>query len=162
MAACSNVLHHSEQLPSLKESEYLKYPFGSSGWRGVKEKLSMAEKLEWKTRRDRINTKLKALTPAWSIIKYRDGLDASKLLCHAVEEFPTANGPADYALFVRGRLVGIIEAKKVGVGPQMYSNRRSAILGAPLAAPASGTVTTYPFFIPRTANSFTTSTSAMN
>jgi len=28
----------------------------------------MAEELEWKTRRDRINTKLKALTPAWSIV----------------------------------------------------------------------------------------------
>ena len=78
----------------------------------------MAEELEWKTRRDRINTKLKALTPAWSIIKYRDGLETSKLLCHAVEEYPTANGPADYALFVRGRLIGIIEAKRVGVGPQ--------------------------------------------
>jgi len=45
----------------------------------------MAEELEWKTGRDRINTKLKALTPAWSIIKYRDGLDASKLPCHALK-----------------------------------------------------------------------------
>ena len=42
----------------------------------------------------------------------------SKLTCHAVEEFPTANGPADYALFVKGRLLGIIEAKKVTVNPQ--------------------------------------------
>jgi len=80
--------------------------------------MSMGEELEWKTRRDRINTKLKALTPTWSIIKYRDGLDTSKLKCHAVEEYPTANGPADYALFVSGKLLGIIEAKKVGVDPQ--------------------------------------------
>ena len=33
-------------------------------------------------------------------------------------EFPTANGPADYALFVKGKLLGILEAKKVTVGPQ--------------------------------------------
>ncbi len=32
---------------------------------------------------------------------------------HAVSEFPTANGPADYALFVDGRPLGIVEAKRV-------------------------------------------------
>ena len=31
----------------------------------------MIDELEWKTRRDRINTKLKALKPAWKIIKYK-------------------------------------------------------------------------------------------
>ena len=77
----------------------------------------MIDELEWKTRRDRINTKLKALNPAWNIVKYRPELDTSTLNHHAVEEFPTANGPADYALFVKGKLLGIIEAKKVGVGP---------------------------------------------
>jgi type I restriction enzyme, R subunit len=77
----------------------------------------MLDELEWKTRRDRINTKLKALNPAWNIVKYRPGLDTSTFERHAVEEFPTANGPADYALFVKGKLLGIIEAKKVGVGP---------------------------------------------
>ncbi len=35
-----------------------------------------------------------------------------------MEEFPTATGPADYALFVQGKVLGIIEAKKVSVGPQ--------------------------------------------
>lgn len=78
----------------------------------------MTEELEWQTRRDRINAKLKALNPAWTIIKYKTDLDTSTLHCYAVEEYPTANGPADYALFVKGKLLGIIEAKKVGVGPQ--------------------------------------------
>ena len=73
---------------------------------------------EWKTREERIDKKLKSLHPPWKIIKYRDGLDTSSLARHAVEEFPTANGPADYALFVKGKLLGIIEAKKVSVGPQ--------------------------------------------
>lgn len=78
----------------------------------------MTEELEWQTRRDRINKKLQALSPAWNIIKYTERLNTAVLNCHAVEEFPTANGPADYALFVNGKLLGIIEAKKVGVGPQ--------------------------------------------
>ena len=49
---------------------------------------------------------------------WQAGLDLSSLRCHAVAEFPTANGPADYALFVNGQLLGIIEAKKVTVNPQ--------------------------------------------
>jgi type I restriction enzyme R subunit len=75
----------------------------------------MAEELEWKTRKERIDKKLKSLNPPWSIIKYHDGLDISTLQCHAVEECPTANGPADYTLFAKGKLLGIIEAKKVKV-----------------------------------------------
>ncbi|MGD9157439.1 MAG: DEAD/DEAH box helicase family protein [Desulfobacteraceae bacterium] len=78
----------------------------------------MSEELEWQTRRDRINTRLKALKPSWYIVRYKEGLDTTKLKNHAVEEYPTANGPADYALFVKGKLLGIIEAKKVKVGPQ--------------------------------------------
>lgn len=74
--------------------------------------------LEWKTRRDRINTKLTSLPSPWKIVKYSEGMDESALSCHAVEEYQTANGPADYALFVKGRLLGIIEAKKVSLGPQ--------------------------------------------
>jgi len=78
----------------------------------------MSPELEWQTRRNRINKRLKALKPAWKIVKYSDELDNSALNCHAVEEYPTAKGPADYALFVNGKLLGIIEAKKLAVGPQ--------------------------------------------
>jgi type I restriction enzyme R subunit len=35
----------------------------------------------------------------------------------AVTEYPTANGPADYALVDGGRVVGVVEAKKVSVAP---------------------------------------------
>lgn len=76
----------------------------------------MSQESESKTRKQRINTKLKSLN--WQIVKYRDGLDTSALQCHAVEEYRTANGPADYALFVKGRLLGVVEAKKVAVGAQ--------------------------------------------
>jgi type I restriction enzyme, R subunit len=73
---------------------------------------------EWLTRKKRIDSKLRLLKPAWKIVRYREGIDLSELTCHAVEELPTANGPADYALFVKGKLLGIIEAKKVTVNPQ--------------------------------------------
>src|SRR3990167_1087315 len=76
------------------------------------------DEAEWKTRKERIDKRLKLLNPAWSIIHYKEGMDTSVLKAHAVEEYPTQNGPADYALFVAGRLLGILEAKKVGVGPQ--------------------------------------------
>jgi len=78
----------------------------------------MPTEAEWRTRKTRIDTKLGTTRPPWTIVPYRDGMDESALTHHAVTEYPTSNGPADYALFVNGRLLGIIEAKKVGVGPQ--------------------------------------------
>ncbi len=77
----------------------------------------MTEEHEWQTRRNRINKRLQALSPEWTIVRYHPDIDTSALTCHAVEEYPTGNGPADYALFVKGRFLGIIEAKKVGLGP---------------------------------------------
>lgn len=76
------------------------------------------DEAEWKTRRDRIDKRLRAANPPWEIIPHREGLDCSQLACHAVTEFPTENGPADYALFVAGQFLGILEAKKVSVNPQ--------------------------------------------
>ena len=57
----------------------------------------------------------------WRIILERD-FDASKPLraydrC-AIEEYPTDNGPADYALCVDGQILGVVEAKKLTLGPQ--------------------------------------------
>src|SRR5436190_6651028 len=68
------------------------------------------------TRKKRIDISLKNL--GWVIISYDLGLNTSTLSTHAVEEYPTANGPADYALFVNGKLLSIIEAKKYGIGAQ--------------------------------------------
>jgi type I restriction enzyme R subunit len=77
-----------------------------------------AHELEWQTRRERIDRKLTSLSQPWTIIKYKDGLNVASLTSHAVAEYPTGNGPADYAFFVHGKLLGILEAKKVAVGPQ--------------------------------------------
>ena len=71
---------------------------------------------EFRTRTDRIDTKLSLL--GWKIVDFSPELKIPSLTGHAIREFPTENGPADYALFVDGKLLGIIEAKRLGVGPQ--------------------------------------------
>ena len=73
---------------------------------------------EWLTRKRRIDYQLRALNPSWKIIHYNQVKDTSALTHHAVEEYPTQNGFADYALFVQGKLLGIIEAKKVSIDAQ--------------------------------------------
>lgn len=71
---------------------------------------------ERRTRKSRIDPKLKAW--GWDIVAFDSGRPLEKYSRHAIEEYPTANGPADYALVVDGQLVGVVEAKKVTLGPQ--------------------------------------------
>ncbi len=66
------------------------------------------------TRKKRIDQQLKAT--GWLIIPYSEGMDLSGLKNHAIEEFQTNNGPADYVLVVNGKLLGVVEAKKLEVG----------------------------------------------
>lgn len=80
--------------------------------------MTPAPELEWLTRKRRIDAQLRALKPGWDIIPFSKGQSLSTLTHHAVTEFPTANGPADYALFVKGKLLAIVEAKKIGLSPQ--------------------------------------------
>ncbi len=71
---------------------------------------------EWKTRRDRINPQLQST--GWVIVPYTPELRTSSLRSHAITEFETANGPADYVLVVNGQILGIIEAKKYESSPE--------------------------------------------
>jgi type I restriction enzyme R subunit len=57
----------------------------------------------------------------WRIVLQKN-FDSAKLLgaydrC-AIEEYQTNNGPADYALCVNGHILGVVEAKKLTLGPQ--------------------------------------------
>jgi type I restriction enzyme R subunit len=74
------------------------------------------DELEWKTRRQRIDPKLVAL--GWTVTRYRPDLALARLDNCVLTEYPTANGPADYAFVVDGRVLGIMEAKRVTLGPQ--------------------------------------------
>ena len=59
--------------------------------------------LEWQTRKARIDPRLVAL--GWTVIRWTPALALNTLNACAVTEYPTANGPADYALFVDGQLL---------------------------------------------------------
>jgi hypothetical protein len=77
------------------------------------------------TRKSRIDGRLEALD--WKVLRYFDGIDLASLDKAAVEELPTASGPADYGLFVGGQLLAIVEAKKVTVNPQNVLNRQNVM-----------------------------------
>ncbi len=71
---------------------------------------------ERQTRKRRIDPKLAA--SHWGVAPHEEAKPLSWCPDSAVEEFPTDNGPADYGLSVDGRLLGIVEAKKLTLGPQ--------------------------------------------
>ncbi len=71
---------------------------------------------EAQTRKKRIDNKLQ--DAGWDVVPFKIGMNLASLAHHAIEEYPTANGPADYALVSAGQPVGVIEAKKVTVGPE--------------------------------------------
>lgn len=71
---------------------------------------------ESRTRRERIDPGLRAA--GWTVAPWRPETGLSGCRHHALTEFPTANGPADYALVVDGQVLGIVEAKKLTLGPQ--------------------------------------------
>src|SRR3990167_4635803 len=85
---------------------------------------------EHTTRKRWIDEKLKK--SGWvSIVPYREGLDTSTFHKTAVEEFVTATGPVDYALFANGKLVAFVEAKKISLGPQnVLSQAQRYVKGA--------------------------------
>ena len=76
----------------------------------------MTEESERETRKKRIDPLLKAA--GWTVALYQNGMDLSRFNKYALGEFPTDNGPADYALCLDGKIVAVIEAKKVTLGPQ--------------------------------------------
>jgi type I restriction enzyme R subunit len=70
---------------------------------------------EWFTRKRLIDPKLERW--GWTVVPF-DPASANRRGCYAIAEYPTANGPADYALCVNGTVLGIVEAKKLTLGPQ--------------------------------------------
>ena len=73
-------------------------------------------KSEFVTRKQIVDRRLR--DAGWKIVRF----DVAKVLAAydrcAIEEYPTENGPADYALCVGGKILGIVEAKKLTLGPQ--------------------------------------------
>ncbi len=71
---------------------------------------------EARTRRERIDPMLRAA--GWKIVPYNPATPETQYERCAVTEYPTDNGPSDYALWVDGKILALVEAKKVGSDPQ--------------------------------------------
>lgn len=71
---------------------------------------------ERQTRKNRIDPKLEAA--GWRVVPFDPSKPLSTLDRCAIQEYPTDYGPADYALCVDGQILGIVEAKKLSLGPQ--------------------------------------------
>ena len=83
------------------------YP-GAHGWARMS-----TDEPEWRTRKQRIDPRLDAR--GWS----RSKPGSTPIgRTYRTEEQETANGPADYALWLDGHITGVAEAKKLTVGPQ--------------------------------------------
>lgn len=76
----------------------------------------MTHESEAQTRRQRIDPLLKQL--GWDIVPFENGLNPASLQHHAVTEHPTTSGPSDYVLFVNGKPLGALEAKRLDVGSE--------------------------------------------
>jgi type I restriction enzyme, R subunit len=76
----------------------------------------MPEEPEASTRARRIDPKLQAA--GWKVVRFQEGTPLSSYDRSAIAEYPTETGPTDYALCVGGRILGIVEAKKLTLGPQ--------------------------------------------
>lgn len=70
---------------------------------------------EKETREKRIDPRLAAA--GWDVCAAGE-FDGESSIPSAIEEFETELGPADYALSDEGKLVGVVEAKKLTLGPQ--------------------------------------------
>src|ERR1043166_1977207 len=73
-------------------------------------------KSESATRKQLIDGMLAA--DGWKVLPFAAQKPLSMLHRCAIEEYPTSSGPADYALCADGKIVGIVEAKKLTIGPQ--------------------------------------------
>lgn len=71
---------------------------------------------EWLTRKKLIDAQLRKA--GWRVVPHAPGTPLAKFDRCAIEEYPTESGPADYALCGAGQILGIVEAKKLTLGPQ--------------------------------------------
>ncbi len=76
---------------------------------------------ERQTRKRRIDPKLKS--SKWKVDPFNQNKPLSWYADTGIEEFSTKDGPADYGLCVDGQLLGIVEAKKLTLGPQNVLTR---------------------------------------
>ena len=88
---------------------------------------------EWKTRKNRIDPKLRSA--GWDVVPFDSGKTLVNYHGCAIEEYPTSAGPADYALCLDGDIIGVVEAKRLTLGPQNVLTQAERILEGHQAIP---------------------------
>ena len=78
--------------------------------------IASEQNSEWLTRKRLIDPRLKAA--GWAVVPFAPGMPLNSHQNYAITEFETTNGPADYALCADGMILGVVEAKKLSLGPQ--------------------------------------------
>lgn len=68
----------------------------------------MSDETEWQTRKNRIDRKLEIA--GWKVTRYDESKPLVSYISNAIEEYPTLNGPADYALVGHGQIIAVVEA----------------------------------------------------
>jgi type I restriction enzyme R subunit len=100
----ANVQAQAEQAPKVEQNDLLR--------RGIEAAAQID--LDEAATRDRIDQQLR--DRGWEAntrtLRHSEGVRPAKGRNMAIAEWPTASGPADYALFVGTRLVGVVEAKR--------------------------------------------------
>jgi type I restriction enzyme, R subunit len=82
----------------------------------MKTRSAQPSNSEWLTRKRLIDSMLKAA--GWKVVPFAPRKSLAAQDRCAIEEYPTSAGPADYALSIDGQIIGIVEAKKLTLGPQ--------------------------------------------
>lgn len=96
---------------------YNQSTFVSEGIPGVADPVPFdPAESEWLTRKRLIDPRLKAA--GWRVVPFDEASPLSAYDRCAIKEYPTDHGPADYALCVAGEVLGVVEAKKLTLGPQ--------------------------------------------
>ncbi len=78
--------------------------------------MEEASELEWQTRQRRVDPLIESA--GWKVARFDPDRRLSDCTGQAIKEYPTEAGPADYALVSAGRILGVVEAKKLSLGPQ--------------------------------------------
>src|SRR5262245_8179512 len=74
------------------------------------------EEREWQTRKTRIDGRLGA--QGWEVVPFDGARPLATYKRHAIEEYLTDKGSADYVLVSNGCILAVVEAKKLSLGPQ--------------------------------------------
>jgi type I restriction enzyme R subunit len=84
--------------------------------RSPKQRKPSPNTSEFLTRKQLVDSKLRSA--GWTILPFKPDHPLSAYKNCAIEEYPTDSGPADYALCANGQILGVVEAKKLTLGPQ--------------------------------------------